>query len=1100
MSLELSLKPQGSTNWLYTWTGDFSEFIADGKDFNSYSQVYNVIGNYSGLNVLIEAADNNIPNGNWQGYRQSGGVFLSGNPIEDGLSKGNSPLIAGYTGVKFCNFDNPIFGGHSGFYQRVYGLDVGATYMLTFKVRVPNSVSSGATIVVGNISNGDSEINTGLTAGDHTFQVEINAGDTEQDVYIDFFSLEAECFVLLEAGLSEHYSDVDYTLSDFSDGSVVLDLFDDEVPLTLSVSSFTDATSNTQSYSKDFDLPSTKKNDKIFSFIYDLDSTIVDNAAAFNPYVKTIATLKEDGIEIFSGELTLNTIKVNTEGVIYSVNLQSRVSGLSEVLKNRKLVDLGFEELDHLYTKENVKDSWTGDLTLINTLSSDSHAFNGSDNTKTGVIKYPFVNYVGSIQDLTGDGDLNLTKMEDCFRPFINIKYLVDRIIDNAGFTYDGAFFDTDVFKKLFMDLNNGKPNGASIDIGGGAFEVECSNSGRFFEQDFTRFELDQNDINGNPGYSGGNILADAFWDYSTHSLKVLTDNTKFDVHTQLNVYNESTISRGGDFRTIIYRNDGSEEVIHSGGYNIGGKVFEAKEGTYSANVDEVTMFLGDELAFECGTNTSDANKIRQQNNSDWGSNNFSWVRINNLTADALSMTKMLNEARGEISQWDFIKSLMNMFNLIIAPSEDRSNHLIISPYDSVFGLEGYNQLAYDPYFNEGGTGYFTSANTSVGSTNFAGNLKISTTGNLNSGSDGVYGEEIALIDGESYTVEVDVDSISNTSNGEAIKVIMYGGSSYVESSGEINTTGIHRFNFIYDDSLNGWPTSELRGKIQMKEGDTYAFDVVIKSFKVLGKSTISKNYKDWTTKIDKDKSTIKLMELDKNIDFTLKDDKDDFAANVYSDAVGTSGGGAYSFGDLKFQATYYSALFSTAKVNTNPFAATLIKPLNDYSPLNEIICPAIYKKKGAEEFEVYKNVPRILYDNGVKSFGGTYTSPTQNASPGFINEDEYLQFSPYSDIENDTNGYSVPSTAFDLNWDTCQAFIINNSLNSLFNEYWSAYYDELYHPDTRTFSVTAYLTSTDISNFSFTDIIRIENKEFRVDSIDYRAKKMSKIKLIKLP
>ena len=93
-----------------------------------------------------------------------------------------------------------------------------------------------------------------------------------------------------------------------------------------------------------------------------------------------------------------------------------------------------------------------------------------------------------------------------------------------------------------------------------------------------------------------------------------------------------------------------------------------------------------------------------------------------------------------------------------------------------------------------------------------------------------------------------------------------------------------------------------------------------------------------------------------------------------------------------------------------------------------------------------------------------------------------------------------MPSTAFDLNWDTCQAFIINNSLNSLFNEYWSAYYDELYHPDTRTFSVTAYLTSTDISNFSFTDIIRIENKEFRVDSIDYRAKKMSKIKLIKLP
>ena len=76
----------------------------------------------------------------------------------------------------------------------------------------------------------------------------------------------------------------------------------------------------------------------------------------------------------------------------------------------------------------------------------------------------------------------------------------------------------------------------------------------------------------------------------------------------------------------------------------------------------------------------------------------------------------------------------------------------------------------------------------------------------------------------------------------------------------------------------------------------------------------------------------------------------------------------------------------------------------------------------------------------------------------------------------------------------------VQQSVNGLFNEYWSGYYDELYHTDTRIFSVECLLNNNDISNFLFTDIIVIENSEFRVNNINYSSEGLSRIELIKLP
>jgi hypothetical protein len=77
-------------------------------------------------------------------------------------------------------------------------------------------------------------------------------------------------------------------------------------------------------------------------------------------------------------------------------------------------------------------------------------------------VKYPFVDWTHQI--LISDGLSNnstagfpeLTALEQAFRPFINIKYLIDRIFQDTEFTFESAFFGSTDFKRLYMDFNWG--------------------------------------------------------------------------------------------------------------------------------------------------------------------------------------------------------------------------------------------------------------------------------------------------------------------------------------------------------------------------------------------------------------------------------------------------------------------------------------------------------------------------------------------------------------------------------------------------------------------------------------------------------------------
>ena len=104
---------------------------------------------------------------------------------------------------------------------------------------------------------------------------------------------------------------------------------DETIPLTLRVDNFKNVAEKTQSYSKAFDLPATKRNNKIFDHIFDITRTA--DSIAFNPYLKTQCELKQDGFILFEGYLRLIDISDKDGEISYNVNLYSEAVALADV-------------------------------------------------------------------------------------------------------------------------------------------------------------------------------------------------------------------------------------------------------------------------------------------------------------------------------------------------------------------------------------------------------------------------------------------------------------------------------------------------------------------------------------------------------------------------------------------------------------------------------------------------------------------------------------------------------------------------------------------------------------------------------------------------
>lgn len=166
---------------------------------------------------------------------------------------------------------------NEGIVQRLSNLAIGATYDLTLNITA-NSTNLKVYQYKGNIVQSTHTITgTGLQT------ISFDAYSSTDIIVI--YSVNSTA-VIEEMSCNLSISTPSGIFTDLRNGQVICDLYEDEdIPLSLSVDDFKNVAEKVQSYSKAFNLPATKRNNKIFDNIFEVTRT--DTGLNFNPYKKT---------------------------------------------------------------------------------------------------------------------------------------------------------------------------------------------------------------------------------------------------------------------------------------------------------------------------------------------------------------------------------------------------------------------------------------------------------------------------------------------------------------------------------------------------------------------------------------------------------------------------------------------------------------------------------------------------------------------------------------------------------------------------------------------------------------------------------------------
>ena len=654
MSVQLILYPQSYEGVFNAFSGNPSQAIVNGISFTDLDNTTTYTS--TSATPYVDTITNSPPStvNTWYRYRVGSSAFptvVSNNLVLNSLGNGSSEP--------------------TGIYQKMSNLTIGQQYTVTINIStqapdgfIANRFFDGITPQVG--------ITTFSTATP-TITKNFFATNTEMTYMLAYYSTSAENLTISTISVLPIGSTIAEPI--LSDGQVILDLYEDEdLPLTLSVDNFKNVAEKVQSYSKAFNLPATKRNNKIFDQIFEI--TRSDDGVIFSPYKKSECVLKQDGFTLFKGYLRLLDVTDKNGEISYNVNLYSEVIALADFLKDSDFRDLDFTELSHDYNKTQIKYSWNVSGTGITYTNPNTSGFRNAYST----VKYPFVNWNNQMLIANGSTGSNatlnnpeLTALEQAFRPFINIKYIIERIFENTPFTFTSIFFDTTDFKKLYMDFNWGSgnaPETSETTVEGGYFVGSASNyapNGSYGNLQLT--------------YPSGN-LATVDYDTTTNKITATQDNTEYNISYsyEIDIVNVSP-DPSYSARWLITRAAGGTEEVNL----IPIQTITANQTiTFSGTLSEI-LNNGDTLEPQFYSSWTSTNSIVQgfDGVSPQPLSTASVVIVKNL----LSVTSetILQTLRGETGQWEFLKGLITMFNLVTMPDEDNPNNIKIEPYSDIF-------------------------------------------------------------------------------------------------------------------------------------------------------------------------------------------------------------------------------------------------------------------------------------------------------------------------------------------------------------------------------------------------------------------------------
>jgi len=230
-----------------------------------------------------------------------------------------------------------------------------------------------------------------------------------------------------------------------------LDVIETEIiRFTKQVSSIEDPEIITSNYTNNFRLPQTPVNGEYFKAVFNV------NGVDYDATKKVPAYINIDGALFTSGDLRLNQIYRNDKKSLieYDVLFIGETGGFGGAIGSKLMGDLDLSDTSHVPNYSNITLSWDGYPSgLFGGKILYPLAEWGYNYITTSTQPIPAINTVSKsigppTRGFTISGNPLLLGQ---FKPILSVKYLFDKILSEAGYTYTSNFINTN--NAMMMDM-----------------------------------------------------------------------------------------------------------------------------------------------------------------------------------------------------------------------------------------------------------------------------------------------------------------------------------------------------------------------------------------------------------------------------------------------------------------------------------------------------------------------------------------------------------------------------------------------------------------------------------------------------------------------
>ena len=439
-----------------------------------------------------------------------------------------------------------------------------------------------------------------------------------------------------------------------------VDLYKEEpIKITLSAESLGDIPTIDSAFSRQFRVPATQNNSKVFKWWYEV------NTIDFDVTKKITAEIHVDGLLYKSGHVRINAAYVNGQSDQIDLELIffGETKDFSTQVGEGFLTELDLSALNHKLTIDNIEKSWLddtdpnvlvdGDLRWI--LADRGYTYSDSGNV-----------LVADQSEIAGDdvGNYNNNFVKNShpislgqMTPMIRVKHIIDAIFAKTSYTYSAdSVFNDDWFKQLYTDgLPDGLPETPMVS---GDFEVGAfPQLGPIGTQVETKVPFT-------------NVISDpsnSFEKFTQTYVVPESGTFTFDVSLDVVVNRLPPLSSP----TIITRLYKNNTVVATDTHN---SPVGITPYPYNASISQaVPVVKGDRLFVTLQIlNASGPGAL-------YPSSRFSASGIP-LTVSAANLVK------ADVKSVDFLKSILTKFRLIMTPSKDNPFEFIVQPFKDYIG------------------------------------------------------------------------------------------------------------------------------------------------------------------------------------------------------------------------------------------------------------------------------------------------------------------------------------------------------------------------------------------------------------------------------